>query len=163
VSVRAAISTNALQLSASGGPALNVAAGGSIAVGAGGINLSGFAPTIDLASDATSPGTILLDGPVTVAAGGAANITSSGAALLPGTLNLNGRTQTFAVSSTLLIGARLTNGGMTKSGAGTLFLGADNQYLGATNVTAGTLRLGADNAIPGTSALTLSGGSIVDI
>ncbi|MEI6646058.1 MAG: autotransporter-associated beta strand repeat-containing protein [bacterium] len=85
-----------------------------------------------------------------------------------GSVALGTATRTITVNdSTLTLGGAITNGGLTKAGAGMLVLSGSNTYSGATSVTGGVLRLSHTNAIPGgiiatggSSALTLNGGVV---
>jgi fibronectin-binding autotransporter adhesin len=60
-----------------------------------------------------------------------------------------------------ILSGDVSNGSLTKAGAGTLQLTAANTYTGATTVTAGTLQLaGAAGAITSTSGVDVGGGTI---
>ncbi len=52
---------------------------------------------------------------------------------------------------------------LQKIGAGTLILGTSNTYMGPTDVTAGTLVVGASGALPTNNALSITGGSLVQL
>lgn len=54
-------------------------------------------------------------------------------------------------------------GGLTKLDSGTLILTGANSYLGQTIVNGGTLRLAGGSAVPGTSAVTVAAGAVLDI
>jgi autotransporter-associated beta strand protein len=62
-------------------------------------------------------------------------------------------------------GGRISgSGALTKSGTGTFILAnRNNSYTGATNVNSGVLRLGDQNSIPATSAVTVAGGSTLNL
>ncbi len=78
-------------------------------------------------------------------------------------INLNGAARTIVVANgsapldARLSGA-LSNGGLTKDGAGALELTGTNTYAGATTILAGALRLSSASALPASSNLILSGG-----
>ena len=61
----------------------------------------------------------------------------------------------------ITVGANVA-GGFTKRGAGTLTLNATNTWAQWTKVEGGTLRANADWAIPAGTAVTLSGGGVLD-
>ena len=81
------------------------------------------------------------------------------------TLNLNGATRTVTVNDnpfssgdfTTLSGV-LSNGALTKDGAGTLVLSATNNYTGATTIKGGALRATQGTGLPSNSNLVFSGG-----
>ena len=61
-------------------------------------------------------------------------------------VDLNAATRTFTVAdggaaTDLQVGAVLTNGNVTKAGAGTMTLTQNNTYTGTTTVSGGTLQL----------------------
>ena len=131
---------------------------GTLHVQGGGLGLEfdgTGSPTITLNSDAAQAGRILLEGNVNVLSGltsGTAQILNGGAAANSGFIDMNGGTRTFTVANgsaatDLLISAVITNGGLTKDGAGTLALNGANTYTGATTVSAGTLSINASGAL----------------
>lgn len=109
----------------------------------------------------TGVGTLTLTGNISTANGSITNTHT-----LSGNLNLGGATRTIAVvdagpATDLSISAVVSNGSISKSGAGTLLLGAANSYAGGTTVTQGTLALGNNAALGATTALlTVSGGTV---
>jgi len=67
-------------------------------------------------------------------------------------------------TNTLTLTGHISGGnGLLKVGTGTLVLGASNSYSGGTSITAGTLVVGAGGALPTNSALTIGGGSTVQL
>ena len=105
-------------------------------------NFAGTAVT-SVGSITTGAGTLTLNGNVTyntvsTYTGAGGNIT--------GNLNLGGGTRTFTIGDSILaaneftIGANLSNGGLTKAGAGSLTLSGTNTYAGPTTVSAGMLK-----------------------
>jgi len=140
--------------------------GGTLKVDSGGTGLEMTGSTLTLNSDATTPGTLLLDGDLTTHASATSSvIASGGSAASPGVADLGGGIRIFTVengaaASDLTIDAVLTDGGVTKEGTGTLTLSAANNYTGATTIAQGRLQLGTANAINSASALNLTGGTL---
>lgn len=102
------------------------------------------------ASIVTGTGTLTIQGNVTLNAtgGGAVGATVSGNLNLGGAVGAtgDGATRTFNVgngtaASDLTIASVVSNGGVTKSGAGTLTLGGANNYSGTTTVSGGLLNI----------------------
>ncbi|WP_206293747.1 beta strand repeat-containing protein [Humisphaera borealis] len=142
--------------------------GGTLTITSG-LEFSGTtSPTLTLSSDDTvigSPGIgglLSLNanvsftgsaGTATIANGnrliddGAGNITNSGSVgPLPGTINLNAAVRTFTIANgsaatDMVVSALITNGGLTKDGAGTLDLTFANSYTGVTTLTDGVLNV----------------------
>jgi autotransporter-associated beta strand protein len=122
--------------------------GGILNVGSvGGLNFQGSTglPGLQISSDNTSPGQVVLQGDITDSATVPASITTDNSGSLPGTLDLGGadRTVTTTGSSALLtIAVPITDisgpgHGLNKAGTGTLVLSGANTYTGPTNVNAG--------------------------
>jgi len=114
------------------------------------------------ASVTTETGTLTLTGGVTFSGTGTATASIAGA------LNLNGGTCTFSIANPPLsedigVSAVLSNGALTKTGAGLMELDATNGYAGATTISAGVLQLGTNNAIGSSSAITVSSGATFDL
>lgn len=83
-------------------------------------------------------------------------------ATITGNLNLGGEVRSFtiadgAVANDMNISAVVSNGGLTKAGAGTLTLSAANTYAGTTTISEGKLQLG-DGAANG----SLGSGNVVN-
>ncbi len=111
----------------------------------------------------------------TLTIGGNVNFNSTGntttAALISGNLNLGGATRTFDVQDStgtavdLNVSAAVSNGGITKSGAGTLALSGTNTYTDGTLVSAGTLLInGSTNvssAVTVANTATLGGSGVI--
>lgn len=80
-----------------------------------------------------------------------------------GPVDLDNATRTVTVSApTVTIGGPISNGGLTKSGAGTMILSGLNTYDGGTSVSQGVLQLnngGSVGSIRGTVGVT-SGGTL---
>jgi autotransporter-associated beta strand protein len=128
-----------------------------------GLQFSGVAsPSIILVSDAVAAGRLVLNAnAISDCTGGVASIVSSGNAALPGTVELGGVQRTFTVASAasdLVLGARLTEGGVRKDGAGALRLTGANDYELATTVAAGRLEV-HDGALP-PAPVNLTGGNL---
>ena len=77
------------------------------------------------------------------------------------TLSTGGQWSKTLTNDAITVGANVA-GGFTKRGAGTLTLNATNSWAQWTKVEGGTLKANADWAIPAGTAVTLSGGGILD-
>ena len=60
-------------------------------------------------------------------------------------------------------GDSVTDGGLTKNGAGTLTLGATNTYTGSTVINAGSLALGSAASIANSRNISVAGGAVFDV
>lgn len=91
----------------------------------------------------------------------------TGALALNGTMNLGGATRQITVANaTDTISGVISNGGLTKAGAGKLILSGSNSYIGATLISAGTLVVdgstNASSAVTVASTGTLGGSGTVN-
>jgi autotransporter-associated beta strand protein len=125
-------------------------------------DLNGFSQTnASLAmtggSVTTGAGTLILGGNVT----GNADATT---ATVSGNLNLGGATRTFTIADgaaarDMSASAVISNGGLSKQGAGTLELSAANTYAGNTTVSGGTLLVNnGSGSGTGSGSVTVNGG-----
>jgi autotransporter-associated beta strand protein len=133
--------------------------------------MGGSAQTV--ASITMTGGTVNIEGGCTLTlAGNATTLANASAATISGDLSLGGGTRTFTVAdgaaaSDLLISAAITNGALTKAGAGTMQLGGVNTFSGQVEIAAGTLQVAADanlGAAPGeftADAIVFSGGTLL--
>ena len=106
----------------------------------------------------SGPGTFTLSASMT---GG------NGGLITGGTTSLGGSSINITVSSgTLTIAEQITNGSLSKDGAGTLLLANStntvNNY-NATTVSGGTLQLGATNQMPAGGTVTINSGATLDL
>ncbi|MCW1884299.1 autotransporter-associated beta strand repeat-containing protein [Luteolibacter flavescens] len=79
-----------------------------------------------------------------------------------GATNLNGGTRTITVNDTtvandVVLSGVVSNGGLTKAGAGTLLVSNANTYTGPTTVTAGTLTVSNAQPFDTSSGVTVNG------
>ncbi len=100
-------------------------------------------------------------------AGASAAIVNGTGSGKSGFIDLGGVNRMFTIGDgaaaiDLAINVPITNGGLTKAGAGTLALGGLNSYTGDTIVQAGTLRLG-NASLADSSAVYLSNGTLLDL
>ena len=86
--------------------------------------------------------------------------TGTGAMVLSGSVGLGGGTRILNTASNLTISGAVTNGSLTKSGAGTLTLSGSNSYSGGTNINAGTLALNNANALGTSGTIAFGGGTL---
>jgi autotransporter-associated beta strand protein len=68
-----------------------------------------------------------------------------------------------ALLHSAISGDFITDGGLTKNGAGTLTLGNTNTYTGSTIINAGTLALGSASSIANSRSISLVGGAVFDV
>ena len=107
-------------------------------------------------------GSRTVSNPVTV--GGDYSIGGSNALELSGTMALGGATREVTVSNTAdtTFSGVISNGGVTKAGAGVLQFSANNTYASGTTINAGTLQMSHENAL-GTGAVTINSGGILEV
>jgi fibronectin-binding autotransporter adhesin len=159
------------------------AVGGALTIGAGTVRLAGnnqiadagavtinnSAGLLDLNGSSDTVGSLTMTaGSVTTGAGTlglGGNVTgnaSANSATISGNLDLGGATRTFTIANgaateDMAVSANISNGGLTKAGAGLLALSGANTYSGATTVGAGVLLLNSAGAL-GSGNLQFSGG-----
>jgi uncharacterized repeat protein (TIGR02543 family) len=127
-----------------------------------------YAGAFPLTLMATNPGTVnlTLAGDISMSTttnGNAANVTI-GDATNHVNINLGGVTRTITVASNVLVlNDVVSNGGMTKAGAGNLKLQGTNTYDGVTTINAGSVAIRTGNALGstvGNTAITANGGQL---
>ncbi len=109
-------------------------------------------------------------GTLTLGAGGVTTNAASSTATISGNLDLGAGTATFTVAqgtvpaggADLAISAIVSDGSLTKAGAGTLALSGANTYAGGTGVTAGYVLINEPFAL-GTGAVTVSGSASLQV
>jgi len=125
--------------------------------------------TINLIPGVT-PGKILMNGDVTFnpllhVTAVITNGTGTGSS---GLIDLGGGTRAFNVGNgssdiDLSIGVPISNGGITKTGAGTMRLNAANTFTGNVTINGGTLRYGHSSGLPSSSVVAVNNGGILDM
>lgn len=115
---------------------------------------------VNLASGGT-PGKIVVNGDLTVGSYGS----TTGTVANSGLVDLAGGNRNFNVTNgpaavDVAINAPITNGALTKSGAGTLALGGSNTYAGDTTVMGGTLSLGTATLADASSVFLTTGATL---
>jgi autotransporter-associated beta strand protein len=169
------VNAGTVQLSGTGnlgsGSAVTVSADGSAGTTAV-LNLAGLSATIGTLTLGGTSGAGLVSNTVQTGAGTltlGGNVTfngdlgNQGTNLITGNLNLGGATRTFTTNGagkTLAVSAAITNGGISKAGAGTLTMSGNNSFAGGVAVTAGALRATTSANALGAGTLTLSGGAL---
>lgn len=127
--------------------------------------------TQTIASLTMTGGTVSSSGTLTLAGNVTTNASSS-TATISGNLSLNDGTCTFTVADgdadvDLLVSGVISNGALTKAGAGTLELSGVNTFDGQVRIAAGTLEVSSDanlGAVPDVATsemILLSGGTLL--
>jgi fibronectin-binding autotransporter adhesin len=138
------------------------ATGGVLQLLTGGTGLEMSAgSTLTLNSDNAVAGKLLLQGNVSITGNSTVTIASGLALTNSGNVDLDAGTRTLTVADgtaadDLLVGAVITNGSLTKAGAGTMNLAGLNTYAGTTTVSAGTLSI--TGSINSSATIAVNGG-----
>lgn len=141
--------------------------GGVLRLNSGGAGLEmSNGSTLTLNSDNVVAGKLLLDGTtanVSVTGNSTVTIANGAGGTNLGNIDLSTGNRTFTVAdgtaaTDLLVSAVITNGSMTKDGAGTMRVTADNNYTGTTTISGGTLDVGADGSLSATTNVTVNTG-----
>jgi fibronectin-binding autotransporter adhesin len=154
--------------------ALISVSGGSNTVGGGGVVttnaltfLGSNSPAVQVASNASSPGKLVLSAGGSLGFGGTgtAALASTGTAALPGVFDLNNSTNhtvTVSPGGTLMVSTAITDGGFSVTGGGTFDLTGANNYSGGTTVGNATTLMAASTSALGASGstVTLAGGTL---
>ncbi len=131
--------------------------GGSTTIGTGTLTLS-TSLTMTGGSVSSTTGSLVLQGLLNTNA-------AATSATISGNVDLAAVSRTFTVAEgaaavDLDVSAAISNGAVSKAGAGTLRLSGANSYAGGLTLGAGTVALGSDTAA-GTGTLALNGGTLV--
>ncbi len=109
-----------------------------------------------------------ISGPIALLTTGAVvfDATNNGTATISGTIDLNAAAHTFTINNgtaavDMSVSGVISNGSLTKQGAGLLQFSGANTYVGSTTVTTGTLQAGATNTFSSGSAHSI--GSTLDL
>ena len=136
----------------------------------------GVALTLSGGSGGASKPEILGTGSTVVINGGVTYTSTNnplGGLISISNLDLGGGTQTFSVGLStnagtlanpdLTVSSNITDGALTKTGAGVLLLSGSNNYTGGTTLSAGVLGITSSNALVPGSTVYMSAGSTFDL
>jgi autotransporter-associated beta strand protein len=125
---------------------------------------------IILGSHTSNPAKLLLTGDANISplANGTATISNSGGGIASGQVDLGGGTRGINLSNgtsdvDLDIAVPITNGGITKSGAGTLRLSGNNTFSGPVTVNGGVLRYNHASGLAAASVVTVNNTGTLDM
>ena len=124
---------------------------------------------INLMPGAT-PAKILISGDMNISplANSTATIANGNGSGATGFVDLGGGVRGFNVANgtsdvDLDVTVPITNGGITKSGAGTMRLSGNNTFTGAVNVNGGTLRYNHASGLTTSTAVAVNNGGVLDM
>lgn len=136
----------------------------------GGGNSSLTFKTINLMPHGTTPAKIAVGGNANInpLANATATIANGAGAGSSGFVDLSGGTRVFNVGNgtsdvDLAVNVPITNGGLTKNGAGTMSLGGANTFDGPVTVNSGTLRYDHASGLSSSSLVTVNNGGTLDM
>jgi autotransporter-associated beta strand protein len=125
---------------------------------------------INLMPHSITPGKILLSGDVNVSPLGSnsATISNGAGSGSSGSVDLGGAIRAFNVSNgaadvDLDVSVPITNGGLTKNGAGTMRLSGNNTFAGNVTVNSGVLRYGHSSGLASAAVATVNSGGTLDM
>lgn len=131
--------------------------GTDTALGAGILALNGGALSSDSSSTRTLANPVTIGGNVTLG-----DAVDNGSLVLTGSVALGGAQREIATDSDITLSGVVSEGGITKLGAGALVLSGANTYGLGTSVAGGIVRVAAAGAL-GTGAVTLVAGGELDL
>jgi len=129
------LNAGTLLISASSSGAVGAVTSGPVGTGTLALNGGTFSSSGTFAR--TILNAVTIGGDVTLGNGA-----STGALTFNAATDLVGNTRTLTTAADVIFNGILSNGALTKAGAGTLLLTAANSYTGATTISDGTLQLG---------------------
>ena len=126
--------------------------------------------SIGLMPHSTTPAKIAVTGDVNInpLANATASIVNGSGAGTSGFVDLGGGTRVFNVGNgssdvDLDVAVPITNGGLTKSGAGTMRLSGNNTFAGPVTVNAGVLRYNHASGLTASTNVTVNNGGTLDM
>ena len=126
-------------------------AGGNTSLGSGGLSLGGGTIASADGNARTFANAVAVTGDVAIG-----DSTGTGAVTFTGNVDLGGGTRTLTTVVATTMSGTISNGGLTKLGAGSLTLSGANSYSGGTTVSAGSLVVNGSLA---NSAVTVGNGA----
>jgi autotransporter-associated beta strand protein len=132
--------------------------GSAGALGSGALTLSAdVALSSDSSTARTAANALALSGNVILG-----DAVADGALTLSGSVDLGGATRTLTVESASTLSGVISNGGLSKAGAGTLTLAGATTFAGPLVVSAGTLAVTGSNS-NGAASVSVQSGAILDL
>jgi autotransporter-associated beta strand protein len=132
--------------------------GSAGALGSGALTLGAdVALSSDSSTARTAANALALSGNVILG-----DAVADGALTLSGSVDLGGATRTLTVESASTLSGVVSNGGLTKAGAGTLTLAGATTFAGPLTVSAGTLAVTGSNS-NGAASVSVQSGATLDL